>query len=117
MDDHQADGAGRGTFWLSDTTGWDLVPGPHACWCGMPACRSGWQWRPAAAASEAAPGGPGKTPDVEQPMAGRAAEPGARQADLTGPQPAGQDPPGWQAGAEGGHLGRGAGAAELEREA
>jgi hypothetical protein len=37
-----------------DTTGWELKPGPHACPCGMPACRSGWEWRPVAAAPSAA---------------------------------------------------------------
>ncbi len=118
MDNHQAGGAERAPYWLPpDTTGWELVPGPHACWCGMPACRSGWEWRPAAATPEAAPGGPGNALDIEQPVPGRATEPGARQAGLTGPQPAGQDPPSRQAGEVAGGPGRDAGAAEMEREA
>src|SRR5215472_2237357 len=107
MENHQADSAERGSFWLPPgTTGWELVPGPHACWCGMPACRSGWEWRPTAATSEAAPGGATKTPDTQQAMAGLATEPGAREADLSGPQPARQDP-----------VTRQPGVAELEREA
>jgi hypothetical protein len=118
MDSHQAGGAERAPFWPpQDTTGWELVPGPHACWCEMPACRSGWEWRPTAATPEATPGGTGKTLDVKQDAAGRATEPGAQQTGLTGPQRARQNPPGWQASAEDGHLGRGAGAAEMEREA
>ena len=41
-------------FWPpQDTTGWELAPGPDACRCGTPACRSGWEWRPVAAPSSA----------------------------------------------------------------
>jgi len=106
MENHQAGGAERGPFWLPPgTTGWELVPGSRACWCGMPACRSGWEWRPAAASSEAARGGPGKTPDMQQAAGEPVTEPGAREAGLSGGRPAG-DP-----------AVRQPGAAELEREA
>jgi len=72
----------------------------------MPACRSGWEWRPAAATSEAARGGPGKTPDMQQAAGEPVTESRAREIGLSGPQPAGRDP-----------AGRQPGAAELEREA
>src|SRR5215831_4060696 len=116
MDNHQAHGAERGTFWPpQDTTGWELVPGPHACWCRKPACRSGWEWRPTGATSEAAPARPAKTLDIE--LAEPATKPGARESGLSGSLPAGQVAPGLQAGAAARGSGRGTGAAEIEREA
>jgi hypothetical protein len=36
-----------------DTTDWEPAPGPDACACATPACRSGWQWQPPAAPSGA----------------------------------------------------------------
>jgi len=117
MDNDRAHGAERGTIWPpQDTTGWEFVPGPHACWCGMPACRSGWEWRRTAAASEAAPGGPAKTPGMEQAAAEPATEPGARKTGSSGPLPAGQGAPGWQPGAAARDSGRGT-RAQMEREA
>ncbi len=83
----------------------------------MPACRSGWEWRPTAATSEAMRGGPEKTLDVEQATAERATEPRAGEIGLSVPQPARQDSPGWQADAAARGSGRGTGAAEMEREA
>jgi hypothetical protein len=46
-------------FWPpQDTTGWELAPGPDACCCGTPACRSGWEWLPVAASPTAEPDEP-----------------------------------------------------------
>jgi hypothetical protein len=118
MGNHRAGRAERAPFWLPPgTPGWELVPGPHACWCGMPACRSGWEWRPAGASPETASGGPGKTPDVEQPAAGQATEPDAPEIGPESPQPAARDAAGWQTGAAEQGPGRGTGAVEMEREA
>jgi hypothetical protein len=118
MGNHQVGDAQRAPFWLPpDTSGWELVPGPDACWCGMPACRSGWEWRPTGATPEAALGGPGKALDVEQPAAGWATEPDAPEIGSDSPQPAGQDAAGWQTGAAERGPGRRTGAAEMEREA
>src|SRR5436190_5158166 len=118
MGNHQAGGAERAPFWLPpDTPGWELVPGPHACWCGMPACRSGWEWRPAGANPETTPGGPGKAPDTEQPAAERATEPDAPKIGSDSPQTAGRDAAGWQTSAAERGTGRGTGAVEMEREA
>jgi len=54
-------------FWPpQDTTGWELVPGPDACRCETPACRSGWEWRPVATPPDAVHDGP-----IAEPLAGR----------------------------------------------
>jgi hypothetical protein len=56
-----------GKYWLPpDTPGWELVPGPHACPCGMPACRSGWEWQPVASTD-----GPARDDSAPRPSAGR----------------------------------------------
>jgi hypothetical protein len=58
-------------FWPpQDTTGWELVPGPDSCRCGTSACRSGWDWRPVAAPSEAA-----QAEQVREHQAAQAADP------------------------------------------
>jgi hypothetical protein len=48
-----------------DHAGQVLVPGPDACWCGTPACRSGWEWQPAPAPEPSAgPPEPAREPEA-----------------------------------------------------
>jgi hypothetical protein len=70
--------AGTRRFWPpEDTTGWEFVPGPDACRCGTPACRSGWEWRPVAASPDAVQDGPTPAPRADRGHAEAEAEAGS----------------------------------------
>ena len=65
-------------FWPpQDPTGWELAPGPDACRCGTPACRSGWEWQPVASPAGAARDGPVPEPPAARHRGEREAEAGS----------------------------------------
>jgi hypothetical protein len=52
----------------------ELAPGPDACRCGTPACRSGWQWRPTADPASAVRDGPTPKPPAPRDRSERETE-------------------------------------------